>query len=137
MPLGVGEVEAQLIAQVHVAQQQFDLIVTGRLIDIVRGLPAENMLGALGHDSFVTGFLYAVSHFVGIEQLGIPEHGRTLTEQILNEIRLRLELTVKLVLVHLRSQRISVGHAHELHALGLRQLFEGIDHLGSKLLKQT
>ena len=100
--------ETQLIAQTGVAQQHFHLRCTRRLIHFVRGLPADDMFGTLGHDGLVTHLVELIRQFVGIEQLGVPNGLCLHAENGLQQRCLFLELLFHLALVVFGSQRIAV-----------------------------
>ncbi len=134
-PTRIREVETQLIAQVRVTQQHFHLRCTGALINLVRGLPTDDMLGTFGEDGFVTQLIQVVRKLIGIEQLCVPYALCLHSQDHLQQFTLELKLFLELLLIILRSQRISVRGSKELNGLGGSQLLEDIDHLRVELLE--
>ena len=110
--------ETELIAQVGVTQQHFHLRCTGRLIDMVRALPTDDVLGTFGEDGLVTQFIQLISRLVCVQQLGIPNRLRLNAEDRLDQVALTLQLLFHLLFVILRSQGISIRRSEELDAFG-------------------
>ena len=94
------------------------------------------MLGALGHDGFVTHLHDTSGQFVVVKQLSVPERGRFLSEQFLDDSLFAFKLMLELGLTVFRGQRVGIRSGYELNGLGVRQFLHGINHFGRKLLEQ-
>ena len=134
-PLAVAEAERDVVAQLGVLEQQFEFGSRGGIVDIVRRLPAQDVLGALGNHALVAHAGHHGGNIVVIDKLSVAQHLGMLAKELVNLLLVSLDLCHKLLGVLQRSQRMGIGLAQELHAAGGGEFFHRVDELGHILLK--
>ena len=134
-PTRIREMETQLVAQICVAEQHFHLRRTRRLIQVVRALPADDVLSAFGQNNLVTHLVQLICGLVRVQQFGVPNGLCFHAEYRLQQLALFLELLFHLALVVLRCQRIAVRRGEELNGFRSGQLLQNVNHLRVELLE--
>ena len=79
-PFVIGKTESYVIAHFIIFEQQFQFRYGGGTIEIIGTFPTENMLGSFGNTAFKAHIGNHAGNLVGINQLGIPENLRPLSE---------------------------------------------------------
>ena len=74
VPRCVAEVAGDVLAELRVAQQHFQLGSRGGAVDVVGRLPAKDVLGAFGEDAFVAHGQDLRGNLVVVDHLGVAEH---------------------------------------------------------------
>ena len=135
VPFGVREAEGDIVAQLRVLEQQFQLRARGGAVDVVGRFPAQNMLGALGYAPFETHVVDLRSEVVAVDELGVAQNFRLDAEQGMEFLTVGLDLQAEFLRVGKRRQRVGVGLGKELYLAGLGQLLQQVDEFGHILLE--
>ncbi len=129
VPSFVRETEGDVVAQVEVAQQELQARVDGVHIDEVGALPTQNVLGALGQHHPIAHLGHGGADGVGVDELGVAEHGGLDAEQALGQVGVLFDLLLELRHRRERSERMGIGLSQEFHAAGVGERLETVDHL--------
>ena len=133
VPALVREAECDIVAQLVVTQQKAQLLVDSVSIYVVGALPTHHVARALGQHSLEAHLGYHLTDLIRVDQLGVTESGRFLTELLLDQCSVSLNLAYELLLIGQRSQRVRVGLGQELNATRFSQLLERLQNFGSVL----
>ena len=90
IPGTVVETQADVIAQLIVAQQKGKAVVMGTTVHIVRTLPSQNMLGTFHHDALESHFCNHSANLIIVDKRAVTHNlGRT-AEELLHLLGLAL-----------------------------------------------
>ncbi len=128
--------ETQLIAQPHVAHQHLHFRCPRRGVQIIRRLPTQHMLSALGQHYSIALLVEVVCQLIRIEQLCVPNGRRFHAQHIVHHRSVLLQLVEELVEVVFRCQGVSKRSCQELDALACGKVFEYINYLRRVLFIQ-
>ena len=93
------------------------------------------MLGAFGEHYFVTHIGHHSADFVGINQLGVPESSRFLSEKLFDFPGLCLYLFGKLFFAFQSGEGVGIRLGQKFHISGGGQLLKTFEHIGGIGLK--
>ena len=97
VPFIVGEAEGDIVAQLVVFEQQFQLGHSRGTIEVIGTLPPENVFGTLGDAALETHIGHHAGYLVGVYQLGVTEHFGALPEELFDFVVMLLDLQGKLL----------------------------------------
>ena len=97
------------------------------MVYIVRTLPTQNMLGSFRQHALESQSCHHRTNLVIINQTGITEHLRCLTEHLLHLSALTHHLFLEAILVGQRRKAMGIRLGKELTATGIIQLVQQVD----------
>ena len=100
--------EGNLIAELEIAQQDLQFRVDGVGIHVVGTLPAQDVLRAFGEYEVVAHIGHCRPDFVAVNQLGVAESFRRDAKHLFHLVLVGHHLTLELIGIRQRSQRVGV-----------------------------
>ena len=134
VPGSVGETAGDIVGELVVLQQEFELRSGGCAVDIVGRLPSEDVLCTFGDAPLEAHSQNLRGNFIGVNQLGVAEYLRCLAEEFLDFVGMELHLHAEFFRVGQRSQGVVVGFGQEFHLAGGGEFLQKVKEFGYILL---
>lgn len=150
-PSLVGEAECDVVGELVVFEEESEgavvgsheglvVVAVGWAVDVVGGAVSEVAVGSFADGSeeswvafFVFDFGEGFGEFVGVDQLGVSEHGWRLSEVFFDELGVHVHLVGELFLGVDVAEGVEVGLGDELAASCFSKLDEEVEDIGAEL----
>ena len=134
VPSPVGEAERYVVGHLCVAWQECQIDIR-MLVCVVGALPAQDVARAFEQCALESELRYVLAYLVGVNELCIAENLWGLSEERLDFLAVALDLSLELVLVIQRRERMCVRLAEKLHRTCVNKFLETVNHLRRILLQ--
>ena len=125
-PLRVGETQADVVRQLKVTQQQLQVRIHRTVIYIVRTLPPQHMLGSFRQHTLESQSCHHRTNLVIINQAGITEYLRRLTEHLLHLGTLPHHFFLETIFVGQRRKTMRIRFSQELATARFAELTQQV-----------
>ena len=129
----LNETEGNLVAELEVAQQHFQLRVDGVGVHVVGALPTQDVLGTLGEHEVVAHVGHSSTDFIAINQLRVAEGLGCDAKHLFHLVLVGRHLTFELIRIRQRGQGMGVSLGEHLYPTRGNQFLEALQHLRCEL----
>ena len=134
-PGGVVKAETDVLGQAVVAEKEFEVRVAVAVVNEVRALPSEHVLGTFGKHTLEAHVGHHFTDFVGVDEATVTENFGILAEECLHLLAQAGHFFLEAFGVLERGESVAVGFGEEFDAARFAQLLEQFDYLGSVVLQ--
>ena len=131
LPLRIVEAQGDVVRELHIAEQQLQVGSQCAVVDIVRRLPSQHVLGTLCEHALEAHLSSLQTDVVRVDERRVAEHLRCLAEVFLHLCHLLLHVGGEALSIDERRQTVAIGLSEELHTTRLVHFLQLLQHLRS------